>query len=296
MKQVIIALLLVAATSSLAAAEGTINTAQRPIEWYLQQYPFIQYKGVIFSFENQFDWPSGFARVDSAKLTPYQFWISNLPLWFKDRPVGSLKHGTVQKADSISRVVHLPWRTIKFSDKIIPLHLTADYLFVKGQDDKLSAITLSGDTITFDRYLSGTVGYGPRQEIRWTPVKRRPPTEAEYDRCVGLIADNTTYRSLLHNCVSIAESDVLPGDFYITCDSTGERGRVAVALVTIENANGHRLYIFGTGCANECDFHIPLFNNRRDYPWTTTEEVVKRFGPAMAISGFYRIKLPELKR
>ena len=296
MRKFSIALLLaVTVAANVAAQKEQVGKPQRPIDWYLQQYPFIQYKGIVFSFENQFDWPGGFSRIDSAKLTPFQFWVSNLPLWFKERPVGSLKHGEVYKADSVSRVVHLPWRALDFSDRIIPLQLMADYLFIKGMDDQMNTITPSGDTLTFDRFLSGTVTYGSRGEIHWTLSPRRAPSEDEYDRYFALIVSNTDYRSLLRNCEPVADSALLPGDIYVNCDSNGVKGRVAITLVTIQNANGNRLYIFGTGCPDECDFHIPLFNNRRDYPWTTADEVAKLMGPPKGISGFYRIKLPAAK-
>ncbi|RME18780.1 MAG: hypothetical protein D6800_15110, partial [Candidatus Zixiibacteriota bacterium] len=108
-----------------------------PKEWYWQRYPFMNHWGRVFTFESEFDWPARYRRPDSADLSPFQFWVSHLPLWPKTRGVGSLRRGDVYMPKDISRVIDLPWRTQNFTDAAIPLQLYAEYLNWRGEPARM---------------------------------------------------------------------------------------------------------------------------------------------------------------
>jgi hypothetical protein len=133
-KLLFLAIVLVVSAASVYAAD-TLKTPYKPA-WYAEHYPFMQGQGSVWTFESEFLWPEGFRRLDQKKLTGYQFWISNLPLWHYGQGVGSLARGTVLVPEKISRTLNLPWRTTKFYDCMIPLQLLAEYvLYLKKPNE-----------------------------------------------------------------------------------------------------------------------------------------------------------------
>jgi hypothetical protein len=88
-----------------------------------------------------------------------------------------------------------------------------------------------------------------------------------------LIVRNSTYKTLAANSTPITPEEFLPGDLMVSRDTVGYQGKVWIVMCVAENAGGDRRYIVGTGCDDVCDFHIPLFNNEKNYPWLTLDQV-----------------------
>jgi hypothetical protein len=113
----------------------------------------------------------------------------------------------------------------------------------------------------------------------------------EYYKCFGLAITNMNYKSLIANCDSVAEAEVGPGDLFVATDSTGLKGVAYVVLYTLENKKKERLFAVATGGEVASDFYIPLFNNDRNRPWITTEQI-RALAPEGAVqSGFYSFSL-----
>lgn len=280
--------------TTVPAADAPIDSLKRvtvqpdrTYAWAKVQYPYLAYRDTIFTAESEFFWPEGFHRPDSQSLTPYQFWISYLPLWHSRRPVGSMFSGFIFKPEEVSRPVHFTrWKT-KFADKTIPLELWGQfYLNLKRQFD-LKIIPFVGKPLAYEDYLSNSVAYDMHGEVLYTPADKRPDSEDEFTGFVEFCDHQTTYRSLAANCDSISADDLKPGDMYITWNENGVKGKVAIVLTMIANPKGERLYTVGAGCPEECDFYIPLFNNDRNYPWISAAQIPVLF-PSNGTAGFFR--------
>ncbi len=259
-------------------------------DWYVKNYDFFSIKDTVFTFETEFVMPEGYQRPDSADLTPFQNWVSHLPLWHRWKPVGIWKGGKAFEADQVSRAVHLPWKGRNFKDCAIPLRILAEFLRYKHREFDFQVIPVLGDTLRYGDWLKGKPTYGGRGEVFFRPSEPREHDPYECFRFLDLCMKNTTYGSLAENCDSIRDSEVAPGDLFITCDEKGRTGAVYVVLNMVVNDTGHRLYVVATGCSDACDFHIPLFNHDRNYPWITLERI-KKLGSDMTRSGFFRFKV-----
>ena len=101
---------------------------------------------------------------------------------------------------------------------------------------------------------------------------------------------NTSYQSLAENCDPIVDREVAPGDLLIAYNERGSAGVAYVVMNMMVNDAREKLYVVATGCSEACDFHIPLFNDNRNYPWITVERI-KALGSDMAYSGFFRLKI-----
>jgi len=229
-------------------------------DWYLKTYDFYSIKDTVFTFETEFEMPVGYRRPDSADLTPFQNWVSHFPLWHRWKPVGIWKGGKAFEADQISRVVHLPWKGPVFRDYAIPLRILAEFLRYHQCEFDLHVIPKLGDTLRYEDWLKGKPVYTG----------------------IGKV--------FFKNCDSIKDNEIAPGDLFIAHDEKGRTGSVYVVINMLVNDEGKKLYIVATGCSEACDFHIPLFNNNRNYPWITVERI-RSLGSGMARSGFFRFRI-----
>lgn len=245
----------------------------RPFGWYEAQYPFMRHKDTTFTQESELSWPAQYHRLDSAALTGYQFWVSNLPMWYSGRAAARVA-GLAYKAEDISGVVHLPWRSVRFYDYTIPIQLRLEYLLMRGDTAAFVHVPREGDTITLAAFLRGSpISYRGR-ELQFQPTAPRPVSDEEVDKMFDLCAKWSDYGVLATSAQPVDTTDLRPGDMLIAQQEVPTKGRVVVILNVIENEQGERLYLVGTGDAKPCDFYIPLATNEKLRPWMPLSEVL----------------------
>jgi len=277
-----------------ARGYGAEKETEKGKEWYLKQYPYLTPDELVRTCESEFKWPEGFRRLDSDKLTPFQNWVSHIPMWDDGKSVYSITTGTILRREQISRSIHYPWRTGHFRDCIIPLQLLTDYKFWTDRPDDLAIVTKKGDTVTYKKFLQSEISYDPYFRINFVPAQKRKPSVEEFNGFVDLFAFNSDYASLEKQCDPIVASNFRPGDLYVGRDSIGVTGKVYVILVVASNSRGDFRYVVGTGCPEPCDFYVPLFHDDRSNPWLTPDEL-KALITGYPMVGFYRLKVPGKK-
>jgi len=274
-----------------ACAFGAEKKSERGIEWYIKQYPYFTPGDMLHTFESEFKWPEGFRRLDPDRLTPFQNWVSNMPVWDDGKAVYSATTGTILTREKVSRPVRFPWRTGHFRDCVIPLQLLADYYFWNGKPFDLAFITKTGDTLTYKEFLKSDISYDPYLRVRFTPSEKRKPSPEEFNKFFDLYAFNSNFASLARHCEPIADSALRPGDLYVGRDSLGLAGRMYVIMVVATDGRGDYRYVVGTGCGEPCDLYIPLFHGDRSNPWLTPVEL-KALITGFPTIGLYRLKMP----
>jgi hypothetical protein len=192
--------------------------------------------------------------------------------------------------DEISRPIHLPWKGSRFTDKAIPLRILGEWLFYLHREPEFRILPRAGDTLRYEDFLGGDLRYNNRMQPFFQPSERRRPSPREYYRFMMLCIDNSTYRSLAANCVSIKPDDLMPGDLLIAQNETGRKGRVYIVMLKVVNDKGDKRYVVGCGCEEACDFHIPLLTEDRHKPWVTIAEI-EQLAPEYPQRGFYRLRI-----
>lgn len=273
---------------------GADKKTDKEKDKYFKQYPYLTPGDLVRTFESEFTWPEGFHRPKVDKLTPFQEWISHIPLWDDGKSVYSATTGTLLKREQISRSIRYPWRTGRFRDCIIPVQLLADFKFWAGKPQDLAFVTKMGDTVTYKKFLQSEISYDPYLRINFTPAEKREPSEKEFNGFFDLCAFNSDYASLEKQCDPINASNLLPGDLYVGRDTVGRSGKVYVILLVAGNDRGEFRYIVGTGCDEPCDFYIPLFHDNRANPWLTPDEL-NALITGYPVVGFHRLKVPGKK-
>lgn len=269
MKAILIGLCCLIGSGALAAEKPQ----PRPFAWYRAQYPFMRHMDTTFTQESELRWPDGYHRLDSAALTKFQFWMTNLPMWYSGRDAARVA-GLAFKAKDISCVVHLPWRSVRYFDYTIPVQLYLEYCLMRGDTASFVYLPRAGETITPATFLSGSPISYRGQELKFEPADSRPASEKELDAMFDLCAKWSDYGVLAKNAEPVDTSDLRPGDMLIAQKKVPTYGRVFVILNILENDKGERLYLVGTGDTKPCDFYIPLANDDKLYPWLTLSQLV----------------------
>jgi hypothetical protein len=286
-KRYISPLFVLATIVLITATEPEAKEAPKPVDWYPQQFPFMKYRGVIYTFETEFDWPDRYHRPDSASLTDYQYWISHFPLWSKKRKVTSLKKGVILTANEIARPVHLPWRYNKFTEVTISLQVMIEFLLNRGTLETWPFVPRHGDKLTYGDWLRGVPKKTPRRGVYIEPGDSRPHSEKEVNSFLSFYVRHTNFKNLAKNLTRVSADSVRPGDLYLCHDEKGINGKIFVIMCMLQSDEGEPLYAIGTGCEDYCEFYIPTPGTDRDYPWHTVAEIQDRV-TEYPVCGFYR--------
>ena len=261
-------------TSTLPAQETSKPVDTNSINYrYKQNYDFVTMPDTIYTFEGEFILPEGFRHADSSELNAFQNYVANFPLWHRFMPVGSFKGYRVFQKEEISRPVHLPYNGPAYTDRAAPIRILAEYLHDHNREFDMAVVPRAGDTMTYSKWLKHDITFGAKDAVQFKPGAPKDTTLNEYYTFMRNCLENTSYHSLGFNCDSIDASDLMPGDLFVAHDSTGRKGVAFVAMHMLKKNKKEKLYAVATGCPEACDFHIPLFNNDKNNPWLTADQI-----------------------
>lgn len=287
-KLVITILLFVVGTPWVAFSQAAVK-GDKKYDWYVKEYPFLEGLQLIYSMDTEFPLPEGYKKIDPSSLNSFQRWVTELPLSQKNKPVYTYGKGVKLKVGQFSRRIQYRWRTVYFTNAVLPLQLLAEFLHDHRQDHRVEFKPKKGEVLTYMNWLNKEVLFDRMGNLTYGKVQKKEASEEEFGRFCEILATNTTYGSLKENCEELAEDKLAPGDLFIALDSTGREGDVYVILDILVNDRNEKLYLVGTGCPEACDFYIPLFNDNPDNPWITLDQLKALAGEYTDV-GFYRMK------
>lgn len=272
----------------LSNAERT-EEFEKLYEFYKMNYNFYSIPDTVFTIEGEFELPDGYQHPQISNKSNYSDWVSLFPLWYKLKGVGNWKGQQKFKAEEISRAIHLPWIGPSFRDFAIPVRMLGEFCLQNSYHNSIAIEPKAGELMTFEKWLSHKPAYDSRGNLFFKPSNQKEATETEYYRFLQFCMENSNYRSLANSCDLIENSQVQPGDMFISFDDTGKKGAVLIILHLIFSNSGDTLYLVGTGCELACDFHIPKIKGNRNNPWVTLQEI-KTVDTTYEHSQFYRFK------
>lgn len=287
---VIVCSVLFSMVDGVSAEDKT--TGQIMNEKYRLLYDFISVKDTIYTFQGEFTLPDGFHYAYDSSITTLQGFVANLPLWHRHMPVGIWKGGKAFESKEISRAVHIPWVGNHYRDYAFPLRIVAEFIRSQKRELNVSILPKRGKPVLYRDWLTSTPIFNARAELELQPDMEKQHSDSIFYSYLHFCMDNINYRTLAKNCDSLDASEILPGDIFVAHDRASKTGCAYMILNMIENEKGQRLFVVGSGCAEACDFHIPLFNDDRDNPWITPEQIVQ-LGEKFMHSGFFRLKLDQ---
>jgi hypothetical protein len=238
------------AAASAAAApnpDAAVKTAYvadaKRYPWLADERDFPKPDG---SLDERFPAPPGYKRV---KLEPGSFaeWLRSLPLAPEGTPVMSFdgKETLAASDDYLAGVVAIDTGTADLqqsSDVIIRLH--AEYLWARGEKDKISYRSATRLSMPFSRWEKGQrlIPNGPN--VFWV-IKGKPSEvdHAEFRRYLDAVFNWANSTSLASRSLPVtAPEDLQVGDFFL---QSQEPNHLAVVLDLAEKPSGERVALFG---------------------------------------------------
>jgi hypothetical protein len=236
--------------------------------------------------------PKGYARIPEAKLTDFQYWVSNFPMMLPLYPVTLWDGQKLFGPDSTNGIINFGIGTPEQRDADVPIMMVSEYLRVKDSVRNFPFLVRETDSMIYDRFLSGQYALNSTRKLIYIPGAQRDSSAAEFYRFLQLVMNYTSNRSLLNNLVAIEEKDIVPGTFYVQLKNPAPDtvGHTAVILDVCYDPAGDMKVLAGWGGDPAHLFYIARPLPPNDKQWFSVPEL-KEFLKQYGEGKFYRYKM-----
>jgi hypothetical protein len=209
----------------------------------------------------------GFERV---AIDPDSFaaFLRTLPLEAAGTPVRSFRGDTILAADDprLAAVVAIDVGSQDLqqcADSVIRMH--AEWRWSIGKRD-VSYRSLSGFTMSFDRWQRGDRFVLAGKDLAWTTGARPDASHAAYRSFLDGVFTWANTTALARDAQKVARSDLRAGDFFVL---GGSPGHAILVLDVAKDASGHTRALFGQGYMPAQSFHVVKVAGS---PWVSLDD------------------------
>jgi hypothetical protein len=233
------------------------------------RYPWLSAERSIRPLAEAIPPPSGYSRV-AVEAGSFGAWLRGLPLRPEGSPVLDFRGGEILAADhaSLAAVTELDVGSANLqqcADSIIRLH--AEWLWSRGQKDRIAYRFTSGDLASWTRYAAGDRARVSGSKVKWVKSGPVDGSRASFRAYLDLVFTYAGTLSLAAEAQRPKREDVRPGDFFVL---GGSPGHAVLVLDVARNAEGKRVALLGQGFIPAQDFHV--LSPGEDGPWFSLEE------------------------
>ena len=288
--------------ASVSAAPSSDAPAPVPFTADPKRYPWLaddrDFPKPDASLEQRFPVPPGYTRV---KVPPGSFseWLRTLPMAPEGTPAKSFdgKETLAADDDYLAGVVAIDTGNPDLqqsSDVIIRLH--AEYLWSRGEKDKISYLSATKLNMPFARWEKGQrlIPNGPN--VFWV-IKGKPAEvdHAEFRKYLDAVFNWANSTSLSPRSTPVSEPrDLVAGDFFL---QSGEPNHVAVVLDVADKPSGERVALLGQARNPAESIHV--VRPGKATPWFSVRPPVPVLTPhskALAWSDLRRMTTVEAEK
>jgi hypothetical protein len=262
-----------AAATSAFASPSAAPSAEAPAAPFVadtQRYAWLaddrDFPKPDASLEQRFPTPPGYKRV-KVEAGSFAEWLRGLPMAPEGTPAKSYDGKETLAADNdyLAGVVAIDTGTPDLqqsSDVIIRLH--AEYLWSRGEKDKISYLSATKLSMPFSRWEKGQrlIANGPN--VFWV-VKGKPSEvdHPEFRKYLDAVFNWANSTSLSPRSTPVEDpKDLLAGDFFL---QTSEPNHVAVILDVAEKPSGERVALLGQARNPAESIHV--MRSGKATPW-----------------------------
>ena len=282
-----------AAPTPLASASGSPAAdpvAAAPFVPDPKRYPWLgderDFPKPDASLEQRFPTPPGYTRV-KVVAGSFSEWLRTLPMAPEGTPAKSFdgKETLAAEDDYLAGVIAIDTGTPDLqqsSDVIIRLH--AEYLWSKGEKDKISYLSATKLNMPFSRWEKGQrlIPQGPN--VFWV-IKGKPSEvdHPEFRKYLDAVFNWANSTSLSPRSTPVEDpKDLVAGDFFL---QSVEPNHVAVVLDVAEKPSGERVALLGQARNPAESIHVvrpgkatPWFSVRPPVPVLTPHSKALAWG------------------
>ena len=247
-------------------------------------YPFAFNYNENYTILRLYPTPKGYERYPENKMSMYQAWLTNLPIWPDQYTVALWNENDTVKAGRVAAVLDLGVRTPNQTGVNIPLQLLWTARRVFNKPNEIEYILSPKDTVTYTHWLSGKYGFDGAGNLVFRPGEKREHSDKDYFRFLEFAMHQNTPELLAYNSKKIDPKNIAPGDLYIQYKDvkTDSVGHTAIILDVCTNKSGDVLVIPAWGGNPAHSVMIPKSSNAELSPWMNLDELRDRlaqYGP-----------------
>ena len=219
------------------------------------RYPWLSSTRTIRPLVEALPVPEGYTRV-AVEPGSFGAWLRGLPLRPAGTPVLDFRGQEILSARDafLGAVAELdvgPVNLQQCADSIIRLH--AEWLWSRGQQERISYRFTSGDVASWSRYAAGERARVSGSKVTWAKSGPVDASRAAFQRYLDLVFTYAGTLSLETVKQKPSREDVRPGDFFV---SGGSPGHAVLVLDVARNVEGKRVALLGQGFIPAQDFHV----------------------------------------
>lgn len=253
-----LSLLLAALLTSLLTSllgGGASAAPREPTAPERARYPWLAAGRPIRPLSEAFAPPAGYTRVALAAGS-FGAWLRELPLRPEGTPVRDFQGERVLAGDApeLAAVAELDVGGANLqqcADSIIRLH--AEWLWSRGQKERIAYRFTSGDLASWPRYAAGERARVSGSRVMWVKGGPAEASRAAFRGYLDLVFTYAGTLSLAAEKGRPSREDVRPGDFFVL---GGGPGHAVLVLDVARDASGRRVALLGQGFLPAQDFHV----------------------------------------
>jgi hypothetical protein len=234
------------------------------------RYTYLQEGAAIRSLEDVAAPPPGYRRVE---LEPKTFggYLRGLPLRAADAEVHAFDGSVLRRADdtrvyAVAELDVSPLDVQQCADSVIRMH--AEWLWSRGEKQRIGYHFLSGDFATYNAYASGQRPEVSGNKVRWAQSAAASDDRKTFRRYLDMVFNYASTISLAHRTTKIDRATLRPGDFFVL---PGGPGHAILILDVAIDDGGKRVALLGQGFMPAQDFHVLESGEKGVSPWFSLE-------------------------
>lgn len=242
-----------------------------PTEAELKLYAWLDPAARIRVLEETIAPPEGFTRVVSPEGS-FGAFLRRLPLRPEGAPVNDYNGGVLREPGDprIAAVVEVDVSKVDLqqcADSVIRMH--AEWLWSKGDRERIGYHFLGGDFAAWPRYSSGVRPLVERNKVQWVASAKSGADHATFRKYLDMVFMYASTISLdKRSSTPIDRSEIAPGDFFVL---PGGPGHAILILDVATSADGKRVALLGQGYMPAQDFQVLVPPGAQQGPWFSLE-------------------------
>jgi hypothetical protein len=235
--------------------------------------------------------PQGYDRYPAKKMTPYQAWLSNLPLKPAGTPIISWDGDTLTPPDSFWGVLDIPITSPEITDADVPMLLLLTFFKLSGQIDKIKVRLKDGVLLTYDLWLSGTYYEDAVKPPVYVEGERRPDSDEEFQAFLDFVFRNVDNKILKNNLKNKDARVLRPSQLFLQFKDgdPDSAGHTAIILDVAQSPGKKQKLLVAYGGNPAQSIIIPRAWAGDESMWFTYEELreyLKEYG----VGWYFRYK------
>lgn len=225
--------------------------------------------------------PENLERYPSHLMTPFQVWLTNLPLMPQGTPVTDWRGKIVRETDT-DGIIDFPITSKYETDADILLLLALNFFSLDSTIYRFNIVLDKKDTINYSKWLERDYQGSPGQEISFT-VRSKPKIDnrREFQNYVDFVTEHFGEQSIPLNTEVVPHNHLKPGNMFVQFkdDSMKVVSHVALVLDVCRNPAKQMSVLVAYGGDPAHSLVVPNAFGEADAKWFSVGELVEFLKP-----------------